>query len=502
MNHSIVIRNVRISYWYFALLFLSCLFLSIRLVFNPTVSNSTDGFLYLIWNGPLSQVAIVISCISILYVDSKITGVLKSNLKANLISCCFAGAVLLLPICIVYLISLVLFPAPIIGYIPVSIRGTIWAEVYTLGNGKLMVLLIALLAFLGGCLWASVALTIAKALDKKIYGVLFAIILYHVINSLFIGTEMPFLAPHNLWFPTLASNIPIYIIALVQIVAIAMTIGILATWSQTRIGHHAQSNKANPKTFALIIAVAAIVYSVICIYPVFKAAATYGYGINVLEPICFLFSTEKSILILNTCCVAFVLIVLKEHDKTNCFVYILFCVVIFYFVLLIVLCILFISMGFISNDWSQFAYYYTHTSLSNSINYFQITFMPSYIAAFQPVGFLLTSTGLIMVFSLLCAVIIRVADDLLAFEDGIVVVLLLQEIWVTMCQLSVYIQFLSPFAHAIIGNHSFGYDYKPTITTSFYVLFSQIVFALLFDYIITVRKKNRLASGRRKKQGG
>lgn len=58
MNHSIVIRNVRISYWYFALLFLSCLFLSIRLVFNPTVSNSTDGFLYLIWNGPLSQVAI------------------------------------------------------------------------------------------------------------------------------------------------------------------------------------------------------------------------------------------------------------------------------------------------------------------------------------------------------------------------------------------------------------------------------------------------------------
>lgn len=167
MNHSIVIRNVRISYWYFALLFLSCLFLSIRLVFHPTVSNSTDGFLYLIWNGPLSQVAIVISCISILYVDSKITGVLKSNLKANLISCCFAGAVLLLPICIVYLISLVLFPAPIIGYIPVSIRGTIWAEVYTLGNGKLMVLLIALLAFLGGCLWASVALTIAKALDKK-----------------------------------------------------------------------------------------------------------------------------------------------------------------------------------------------------------------------------------------------------------------------------------------------------------------------------------------------
>ena len=86
----------------------------------------------------------------------------------------------------------------IYGYIPVSIRGTIWAEVYTLGNGKLMVLLIALLAFLGGCLWASVALTIAKALDKKIYGVLFAIILYHVINSLFIGTEMPFLAPHNL----------------------------------------------------------------------------------------------------------------------------------------------------------------------------------------------------------------------------------------------------------------------------------------------------------------
>ena len=356
MNHSIVIRNVRISYWYFALLFLSCLFLSIRLVFNPTVSNSTDGFLYLIWNGPLSQVAIVISCISILYVDSKSTGALKSNLKANLISCCFAGAVLLLPICIVYLISLVLFPAPIIGYIPVSIRGTIWAEVYTLGNGKLMVLLIALLAFLGGCLWASVALTIAKALDKKIYGVLFAIILYHVINSLFIGTETPFLAPHNLWFPTLASNIPIYIIALIQIVAIAMTIGILVTWSQTRISHHAQSNKANPKTFALIIAVAAIVYSVICIYPVFKAAATYGYGINVLEPICFLFSTEKSILILNTFCAAFVLIVLKEHDKTNWFVYILFCVVMFYFILLLVLCILFISMGFISNDWSQFTY--------------------------------------------------------------------------------------------------------------------------------------------------
>ena len=139
--------------------------------------------------------------------------------------------------------------------------------------------------------------------------------------------------------------------------------------------------------------------------------------------------------------------------------------------------------AYINNDWSQFTYYFTHTNLANLLDHLQITFSPVYISIFSPLKFILTSIILVGLYSTVCVTAIYTLSKRLKLGESVFIVLLLQEIWIIMTTLNTYIQLISPFAHAIIGNHSFGFDYKPTVLTSICILILAITIILLINHL-------------------
>lgn len=486
LRKSLKVGSLKIYFGYFALLICGCLLANIRIIFAPSVANYTEGFLYLLWEGVLPHVAILLSCSSIFFISWEDKGSEKLSFKRNLVSSCLGGVILFISTLSVAIISLIIFPAFSDQTLSMSIQNSVFGIFYPHWNGKLLIIIVAIISFLGGCVWSTIARFASKTFNNKLFGVCLTIIIYYLLNVVINGSAQPYLAPYYLMFPTLLTNIPIYIVVIVQILLLML---FSYNFNQHIFISRLLSKLALKKLplYAIISIVVAIVYSCICMAPIFKASIVSGYNINIMEPICFLLSTENSIVILCSICVIGSIFIhnnIAYKNQTRTILISIAFVVCFYLSIILISSALFSTRGFLNNNWSKFTYYYTNTSFGEKMSGFQIAFSPSYIAAFQPFSFLFTSAGLCALLSLFCIASVQLINSALQTDKGVIIILIFLEIWSFMLQMSIYVQFFSPVAHAIIGNHSYGYDYKPTVQASMLTLSIGIVVIFILNHFI------------------
>jgi len=482
INNQKLGENIQVT-GYCSLVAFACIFAGWRMVFNPSANSSIELFLYLIWEGPLPQASIILSSAVVLFVEVKKN--MLWNIKSLSKLCCLGGIVICVPIILIGLMSCIFCPISQISITPSSIQNSIWEAFFPILNGKLMMLIIAISAFVGGCLWGSIAFLISSFSGEKSLGFLFSVLLFHVLNSIVIGSNSPFLSPYYLMFPNLLSNIPIYISIAVQVIFAVIILSIFR--KQNCFVNMKISEEKRDLLFKSVLIILTLLYAYVCMKPVFSAAVKYGYRINILEPLCYLFSTDNSIYVLNTLCIALITLLFKKNTAkfSNAFWSLKYVLYIFgfYFGISLILCLVFSPTAYINNDWSQFTYYFTHTNLANLLDRLQITFSPVYISIFSPLKFILTSIILVGLYSTVCVTAIYTLSKRLKLGESVFIVLLLQEIWIIMTTLNTYIQLISPFAHAIIGNHSFGFDYKPTVLTSICILILATTIILLINHL-------------------
>lgn len=236
-----------------------------------------------------------------------------------------------------------------------------------------------------------------------------------------------------------------------------------------------------------------VAYVLICCQQISEAVKSSEYLINTLEPLCFIFGTPETIYVVNLLMVLTYKAILENNDsfkKARCLFPAYY--IISSFVIILVVLLFFVQTGYLNNEWSKFIYYYNFTTLHQELE-LNMVFLPAYIVAFRPVSCLFTQLLLGFLYFSLCLILI---DLINIFLRELTFPFLLQYIWMLMNDRSIYCQYWSPFSHAIIGNHSFGYDYAPKLSISITILLLLNAFLLILIYLT---KRIRFTSKRKNK---
>lgn len=245
---------------------------------------------------------------------------------------------------------------------------------------------------------------------------------------------------------------------------------------------------SSPRTITLFIL--GIVFCYCATASMYGAAAANGYSINILEPICFLLSSKISVFVLSIMCATLFAdgpfteknasFILYRYSRTkyyiNNLIFSVICVVLYFVILLFAVCLIFSQIGYLSNDWSKFTYYLTHTTLTQHIGPQILTFSSAFLITMNPYDFLMTVFLLNILYIMLLITLMNCLRMMAKNLNGFIIVLILHICWSIMADQSIYIQVLSPFSHTLMENHSFGHDYKPDVLLSMILLSGLVVF--------------------------
>jgi len=260
-----------------------------------------------------------------------------------------------------------------------------------------------------------------------------------------------------------------------------------------------------PQTILIIII--GVLFSCLSVAPIYNAAYTNGFNINILEPICFLLSSKISVFVL--CIISASLFasgLFWEKNSTflitrcsrcrfllHSITFTVICIVLFYTIIGIAICVIFSWEGYLSNDWSEFTYYLTHTSLAQQVGPQILYFSSAFLVDMNPIDFLINAFAMNVLYVLFLLLIVFGVNMKLKAGNGFAVMMILHYCWSMMADKSIYMQVVSPFSHVLMGNHSFGYDYKPEVWESQIVLTGLVIGIATICGIIV--KKSDLTNG-------
>lgn len=280
-------------------------------------------------------------------------------------------------------------------------------------------------------------------------------------------------------------------IVLYLCINIIITIGYYYMKKYGKKAKCSQSNLTKRVSFkSILYLLIPALYTIICCRSIFEAVTVSEYLINVIEPLCFVFGSPEKIYTLTLLMILSYKSIVDDNTFCHEKIYSFFAYYLLSILLMISSVFVFFSkIGYINNEWSKFIYYYSFTTLNQTLS-INMVFLPAYTVVFRPVSCFIIQLLLCGLYFSLCKITV---DFLNSFLRNLTFPFLIHYAWLIMNDHSIYLQNWSPFSHAIIGNHSFGYDYKPKLLTSIITLMVINVFLMILSYIV---KKIRFTSKR------